>query len=77
MADYNRYTTHWVVIGTPRVGRLPVSAVLDIGDDDSLRTLLRESLSLKLVEQSGSVVLLDSDAQGSALTSTVGSESRK
>lgn len=77
IADYNRYTTRKVEIGTPQIGRLPVSAELDIGDDDSLRTLLRETLSLRVVDQPGSVLLLDSGARGSIPTSIEGSGSRK
>jgi len=75
MAEYNRYTTHKVEIGSPRIGRLPVSGVLDIADSDSLRILLRDSLSLRLVEQSGSIVLVEPDEQGGAAGPTDQNES--
>ena len=76
MAEYNRYTTHKVEIGSPRIGRLPVSGVLDVADSDSLRILLRDSLSLRLVEQSGSILLIEPDEQGGAAGSTDQNESR-
>jgi len=59
MAEYNRYTTHKVEIGSPRIGRLPVSGVLDVADSDALRILLRDALSLRLVERSGTIVLVE------------------
>jgi transmembrane sensor len=76
MAEYNRYTTHKVEIGSPRIGRLPVSGVLDVADSDSLRILLRDSLSLRLVEQSGSLLLIEPDEQGATTGSTEQNESR-
>lgn len=70
MAEYNRYTTHKVEIGSPRIGRLSVSGVLDIADSESLRILLRDSLSLRLVERSGTIVLIQPDEPGGAAGST-------
>jgi transmembrane sensor len=66
MAEYNRYTTHKVEIGSSRIGSLPVSGVLDVGDSDSLRILLRDALALKLVERAGSMVLVEPDEQAGA-----------
>jgi transmembrane sensor len=58
IAEYNRYTTRKLVVGSAQIGRRPVNGVLKIGDFESLAFLLRESLGLRLVEQSGSVLLL-------------------
>jgi transmembrane sensor len=57
MAEFNRYTSQKVTVGSPDIAQLRVSGVLDAGDVDSLRVLLRESLSLQLGDQGGTLLL--------------------
>jgi transmembrane sensor len=68
LAEYNRYTAHKVVVGSEQIGRRRVSGVLNIGDFESLSLLLHESLGLTLVEQGGSVLLLDPEVAAPAQT---------
>jgi transmembrane sensor len=58
IAEYNRYTTRKVVLSSEEIGRQPVSGTLRIGDAESLRFLLRESLGLRVAEQGGVVLVL-------------------
>ena len=58
IAEYNRYTTRKVVLSSEEIGRQPVSGTLRIGDAESLRFLLRESLGLRVAEQGGAVLVL-------------------
>jgi ferric-dicitrate binding protein FerR (iron transport regulator) len=57
-----------VVVGSEQIGRRRVSGVLNIGDFESLSLLLHESLGLTLVEQGGSVLLLDPEVAAPAQT---------
>jgi transmembrane sensor len=66
IAEYNRYTTRKVVLGSEDIGRRPVSGVLKLGDAESLMFLVRESLGLQVVERGGSVLLLAPGAPNAA-----------
>jgi transmembrane sensor len=63
IAEYNRYTTVKLVVGSAEIGRRAVNGVLNVGDFASLRLLLRESLGLTVVDRGDSVLLLDSRTQ--------------
>ena len=60
IAEFNRYTTHKVSLQSGEVGQRPVSGVIKIGDVDSLAFLLRESLGIRVVDQGGRLLVLDS-----------------
>jgi transmembrane sensor len=53
VAEYNRYTTRKVVLGSDEVGRQVVSGSLRIGDAEALMFLLRESFGMYVMEQGG------------------------
>jgi transmembrane sensor len=58
IAEYNRYTTRKVVLGSDDIGRRSVSGMLKLGDAESWMFLMRESLGLQVIERGDSVLLL-------------------
>jgi len=51
LAEYNRYTTRKIVLGSAEIGRLNASGSLRIGDTTAIMFMLRESFGLNVVEQ--------------------------
>jgi transmembrane sensor len=62
IAEFNRYSTRKVQVGSAAIGSRLVSGVLEIGDMESLRFLLQESLGLTLVDQGDKLLLKSSDS---------------
>jgi len=58
VAEYNRYTTRKIIIGSQNIEDLAVTGVLDIGDTESFLFLSEESLGVKPVEMPNTIVLL-------------------
>jgi transmembrane sensor len=62
IAEFNRYSTRKVTLDPAAIGARPVSGVLKIGDLDSLRFLLRESLGLQLIDEADGLRLQGAEA---------------
>jgi transmembrane sensor len=63
IAEYNRYTTRKVVLSSDEIGRQQISGTLRIGNAESLKFMLRESLGLQVVEQGGTVWVMPQAAE--------------
>lgn len=63
IAEFNRYTDRKIVLGSAQIGDEQVSGSLRIGDAESLKFLLRESLGLRAVDQGGIVLVLPATAE--------------
>jgi transmembrane sensor len=63
LAEFNRYSTAHVVIGTPELQSVRVSGVFSIGDTDAFLFSLREALGAQTLGNADEIVLVRASSQ--------------